>query len=148
MTQAHSDPDGHFTIPGLSAGDTVAVTASAPGYQPASQLVTVDATPGRNVEPIEIRLVETSGIEGAVRAAQSGIPLEGATVSAIGPDQTIVASTTTDADGRYRIDGLTDGQFTIVANLYEPAAVQVKVTAGQHNSADIGLASGKNPVVP
>ncbi|MGC4962386.1 MSCRAMM family protein [Gordonia sp. DT218] len=148
VTQAHADSDGHFAILGLRAGDTVAVTASAPGYQPAGQLVTIDAAAGRNVEPIEILLAPTSGVEGAVRAAHSGTPLHGATVSAIGPDQTIVASATTDADGRYRIDGLTDGQFTIVANLYEPAAIQVEVIAGQHNTADIGLASGKNPAVP
>ncbi|MFC4743996.1 MSCRAMM family protein [Gordonia hankookensis] len=148
VTRAHADADGHFAIPGLSAGDTVAVTASAPGYQPASQLATIDAAAGRRVEPIEILLAPTSGIEGAVRAAHSGTPLQGATVSAIGPDQTIVASATTDADGRYRIDGLTDGQFTVVANLYEPAAIQVEVVAGQHNTADIGLASGKNPAVP
>ncbi|NED59566.1 carboxypeptidase regulatory-like domain-containing protein, partial [Streptomyces sp. SID10244] len=134
VTQAHADSDGYFTIAGLSAGDTVAVTASAPGYQPASQLVTVDSA-GRTTEAVDILLVATSGMQGSVRTTD-GSPLEGATVSAIGPDQTIVASVTTDSDGRYRIEGLTEGLFTVVASMYEPAAVQVNVVAGQRNTAD------------
>ncbi|NDZ97518.1 MFS transporter [Streptomyces sp. SID6673] len=146
VTQAHADSDGYFTIAGLSAGDTVAVTASAPGYQPASQLVTVDSA-GRTTEAVDILLVATSGMQGSVRTTD-GSPLEGATVSAIGPDQTIVASVTTDSDGRYRIEGLTEGLFTVVASMYEPAAVQVNVVAGQRNTADIGLGFGKDPAVP
>ncbi|MFW0788006.1 carboxypeptidase-like regulatory domain-containing protein, partial [Gordonia sp. CPCC 206044] len=125
VTQAHADTDGQFTISGLSEGDTVAVTASAPGYQPTSQLVTAD-TSGRTGTPVDIVLLATGGVQGSVRTVD-GTPLAGATVSAIGPDQTIVASVTTDNDGRYRIEGLTDAQFTIVANMYEPAATQVKV---------------------
>ncbi|MGC4961325.1 MFS transporter [Gordonia sp. DT101] len=146
VTQAHADSDGYFTIAGLSAGDTVAVTASAPGYQPASQLVTVDSA-GRTTDAVDILLVATSGMQGSVRTTD-GSPLEGATVSAIGPDQTIVASVTTDSDGRYRIEGLTEGLFTVVASMYEPAAVQVNVVGGQRNTADIGLGFGKDPAVP
>ncbi|AZG47634.1 MFS transporter [Gordonia insulae] len=146
VAQTQTDPGGHFTISGLSRGDIVAVTASAPGYQPASHLVTVDTAAGRTAEAIEILLVANSGIEGSVRTAD-GSPIVGATVSAIGRDQTIVASTTTDSAGRYRIDGLTGGLFTMVANMYEPAAVQVKVHAGQRNTADIGLGSGRDPAV-
>ncbi|MFW0782919.1 carboxypeptidase-like regulatory domain-containing protein [Gordonia sp. CPCC 206044] len=144
ITQTHADADGQFTITGLSGGDTVAVTASAPGYQPTSQLVTVDT--GHTETPVDIVLVATGGVQGSVRTVD-GTPLAGATVSAIGPDQTIVASVTTDSDGRYRIEGLTDAQFTIVANMYEPAATQVKVVSGQRNTADLGLGSGKDPAV-
>ncbi|MGC4961234.1 MFS transporter [Gordonia sp. DT101] len=143
VTQAHADSDGRFAIHGLSEGDTVAVTASVPGYQPTSQLVTVDATSRAD---IEIVLVATGGVQGSVRAVD-GSPLAGATVSAIGPEQTIVASVITDADGRYRIEGLTDAQFTIVANMYEPAAVQVNVATGQRNTADIALGSGNQTSV-
>ncbi|MFW0785153.1 carboxypeptidase regulatory-like domain-containing protein [Gordonia sp. CPCC 206044] len=147
VTQAQADSDGHFAIPGLSDGDIVAITASAPGYQPASQLVNVDTAVGRTADTIDIRLIATSGVTGSVRTVIGGSPLEGATVSAIGPDQTIVASATTDADGSYRIDGLTDGRFTIVASMYEPAARSVDVVAGQRNIADISLDSRKNPAV-
>ncbi|MYR08242.1 MFS transporter [Gordonia sp. SID5947] len=146
VKQAHADSDGYFTISGLSAGDTVAVTASAPGYQPASQLVTVDGA-GRTTEPVEILLIATSGMQGSVRTID-GSPLEGATVSAIGPDQTIVASVTTDAEGRYRMEGLTEGLFTVVASMYEPAAIQVNVVAGQRNTVDIGLGFGKDRALP
>ncbi|AZG47548.1 MFS transporter [Gordonia insulae] len=143
VTQVHADSEGRFAIAGLAQGDTVAVTASVPGYQPTSQLVTVDASSHNG---IELLLVAIGGVQGSVRTAD-GTPLEGATVSAIGPEQTIVASVTTDADGRYRIEGLTDAQFTIVANMYEPAAVQVQVVAGERNVADIGLGAGRSPAV-
>ncbi|ROZ86288.1 MFS transporter [Gordonia sp. OPL2] len=142
VTQTEADDDGLFAITGLSDGDTVAVTASAPGCQPASQLVTVN-TPTGYADPLDIVLVANSGLHGSVRTPD-GTALEGATVSAIGPDQTIVASATTDADGRYRIEGLTDGRFTVVASMYEPAAVQVSIVAGQRNTADIGLGTGRD----
>lgn len=85
----------------------------------------------------------TGGVQGHVRTVD-GTPLVGATVSAIGPDQTIFASVTTDDDGRYRIEGLTDAQFTLVANMYEPTAVQARVIAGERTSVDIGL-GGERP---
>ncbi|MDL9946493.1 MFS transporter [Gordonia sp. ABSL11-1] len=143
VTQTHAGPDGHFTITGLPDGDTVALTASAAGCQPASQLITVDTPTGRTAEPLDIVLVANSGLHGSVRTSD-GTALEGATVSAIGPDQTIVTSATTDADGRYRIEGLTDGRFTVVASMYEPTAVQVSIVAGQRNTADIGLGAGRD----
>ncbi|WP_369403301.1 MFS transporter [Gordonia soli] len=142
VTQAQADAEGRFSITGLSDGDTVAVTASAPGYQPTSQLVTVDAA-GRG--EIDLVLLAIGGVQGSVRTAD-GSPLAGATVSAIGPEQTIVASVTTDADGRYRIEGLTDAQFTLVANMYEPAAVPVTVLASRHNTVDIELGTTSRPV--
>lgn len=142
ISQAPANSDGTFAISGLSVGDTVAVTASAPGYQPTSQLITVEAS---DTAPIDILLTATGGVQGSVRTAD-GTPLAGATVSAIGPDQTIVASVVTDADGRYRIEGLTDAQFTIVANMYEPQAVQVSVVAGERNAIDISLGSAGRPI--
>jgi MFS family permease len=143
VTQTHAGADGYFTITGLSDGDTVALTASAAGCQPASQLITVDTATERTAEPLDIVLVANSGLQGSVRTPD-GTALQGATVSAIGPDQTIVASATTDSDGRYRIEGLTDGRFTVVASMYEPSAVQVTIVAGQRNTADIGLGAGRD----
>ncbi|MDF3281062.1 MFS transporter [Gordonia sp. N1V] len=135
IANAQADSDGRFTVTGLSAGDTLAVTASAPGYAPSSQLITVE---NGSAAEAEIVLSATGGVQGTVRTVD-GTPLIGATVSAIGPDQTIVASVTTDSDGRYRIEGLTDAQFTLVANMYEPTAVQARVVTGERTTVDIGL---------
>ncbi len=135
LTQTNAGSDGEFVLDGLSDGDTVAITASAAGYQPSSRLVTVT---GRSMDVIEFALTAVGGVQGYVRTVD-GRALAGATVSAIGPDQTIVASMTTDADGWYRIEGLDDARYTLVANMYEPKAVQVSVAAGQRNSLDIEL---------
>ncbi|MGC5246036.1 MFS transporter [Gordonia sp. DT219] len=143
VANAHAGSDGRFTITGLTVGDTVAVTASAPGYQPSSQLITVESGVGGEAE---IVLTATGGVQGTVRTVD-GSPLAGATVSAIGPDQTIVASVTTDNDGRYRIEGLTDTQFTLVANMYEPTAVQARIVTGERTNVDIRLGVDR-PSVP
>ncbi|EGD56170.1 MFS transporter [Gordonia neofelifaecis] len=133
LATAQAGSDGTFAIAELNDGDTVAVTASAPGYQAASELVTAgDST------AIDIVLDAIGGVQGYVRAAD-GTPLIGATVSAIGSDQTVVATVRSDADGRYRIEGLTDDRFTIVAGMYEPRAVQTTVSAGSDNVVDISL---------
>lgn len=137
ITQTHAGSDGEFILDGLSDGDTVAVTASVAGYQPSSRLVTVE---GRGTSAIEFVLTAVGGVQGYVRTVD-GRALAGATVSAIGPDQTIVASTATDDDGWYRIEGLDDARYTLVANMYEPKAVQVSVAAGQRNSLDIELSA-------
>nr|WP_306304944.1 MFS transporter [Gordonia effusa] len=134
VTSSHADSDGLFTINGLVSGAVLAVTASAPGYQPSSHLVTVDDSSAN----IEIVLSAIGGVQGYVRGP-GGTPLAGATVSALGPDQTIVASVSTDEDGRYRIEGLTDDTFTIVASVSQPKAVSVRIVAGEPNVVDIVL---------
>ncbi|WP_345001837.1 hypothetical protein, partial [Tsukamurella soli] len=63
-----------------------------------------------------------------------------------GPDQTLIASVVTDRTGYFRLEGLTDGVFTIVASVYEPTAVQVRVVGGQPNVADIALGSAHNTI--
>ncbi|WP_343232888.1 MULTISPECIES: MFS transporter [unclassified Tsukamurella] len=140
VARAEAGPDGTFRLAGVQAG-TVAVTATAPGYQPSSQLV---AVAGGDTERVEIVLAAIGGVQGHVRAAD-GSPLVGATVSALGPDRTLVASVVTDAEGFYRLEGLTDGRFALVASMYEPAAVQVKVAGGRENVADISLGSAAHP---
>ncbi len=140
VARTQADQNGTFRILGLDPG-TVAVTATAPGFQPASQLVAV----GGEAETLDIVLLAVGGVEGHVRTAD-GRPLPGATVSAIGPDQTLIASVVTDHSGFYRIEGLTDGTFTVVASVYEPTAVQVRVMGGAPNIADIGLGTVHNPI--
>lgn len=135
ITQAHAGSDGEFVLDGLTDGDTVAVTASVAGYQPSSRLVTVES---HSSSVIEFVLQAVGGVQGYVRTVD-GRALAGATVSAIGPDQTIVASMTTDEDGWYRIEGLDDARYTLVANMYEPKAIPVDIAAGQRNSLNIEL---------
>ncbi|WP_238526441.1 MSCRAMM family protein [Gordonia neofelifaecis] len=135
VAQTKAGADGVFVLTGLSDGETVAVTATAPGYQPSSRLVTVD---GRMTGPVEFGLTAHGNVQGYVRAIGGGL-LAGATVSAIGPDQTIVAAVRTDSDGWYRIEGLDDARYTLVASMYEPQARQVSVAAGEQNNVDIEL---------
>ncbi|WP_327200571.1 MFS transporter [Williamsia sterculiae] len=141
IARAQTAADGVFHLADLQPG-TVAVTATATGYQPSSQLVAI----GSDAQHLQIELSAIGGVEGHVRTAE-GFPLAGATVSAFGADRAVVASVTTDDDGHYRLEGLPDARFTVVADMYEPSAVQVTLIPGERNVADIELGAVGDPAI-
>ncbi|HWC84278.1 MAG TPA: MFS transporter [Pseudonocardiaceae bacterium] len=137
--QTASGTGGSYRIGGLPEGE-LTVTADAPGHQPTARLITV-----RIGAPLTTDLVVTpvGGVHGAVRSS-AGMALADATVTAVGPDGHVMASAVTGPDGGYRLDGLTDGEYTVVATLYQPSATQVKIGAGQTVTANVTLKPG-NP---
>jgi outer membrane receptor protein involved in Fe transport len=81
---------------------------------------------------------DTGAVVGRVTDAQAGSPIVGATVSVDGRR----ATTTTGADGRYRLGGLEPGAYTVRARYigYTPASQTVTVGAGEEAAADFALA--------
>jgi hypothetical protein len=119
----HAD-DGAFVIDDVPAGKWD-VQASAGGYQKGrSAGVTVDE--GGTAEGVEVRLVRGSSIAGRVIEDRSGKPVIDAAVRAepasggmgmprmIGLDDD--GSATTDAEGRFRLEGLSPGSYTLTAS--------------------------------
>jgi outer membrane receptor for ferrienterochelin and colicins len=83
-------------------------------------------------------------ISGLVRAADSGNPLTGAVVQAIGPDGGRVASSLTNQSGRYQLSNLPAGSYTVTVSMtgYEIRRVEgVQVAAGQTAVANADLVS-------
>jgi outer membrane cobalamin receptor len=88
----------------------------------------------------------------AAPAASSGASIEG---TVFDPDGSIVAGakvnllesmvavaeTTTDAQGRYRFEGLRDGTFTVVANSpgFSELSAEIALQSGESHSADLHL---------
>jgi uncharacterized surface anchored protein len=50
-----------------------------------------------------------------------------AQVTLLDPDGTVVASALTDEDGGYSFADLVDGDYTVIASGYPPAATQLRV---------------------
>ncbi|NPC70346.1 hypothetical protein HPP05_11370 [Corallococcus exiguus] len=112
---ALSDAEGHFLVRGLAPGGYDAkVTAS--GYTSAIRRG-LTVTQGERF-PVEIQLAGTGGVEGQVRD-RNGAPVAAARITGVsgwshGLGLNSVEART-DADGRYRLEGLATGQLSLSA---------------------------------
>ena len=113
---------------------TLTVTADAAGHQPAAAQVTVHGSP----VTVDLVLPAVGGVLGAVRSI-NGRPLAGATLTAVDASGRVAATVVADSSGQYRLEGLPDGQYTVVANLYQPMAQPIKIGPGQTIEQDVTL---------
>lgn len=137
-----SDAEGHFLVRGLAPGSYDAkVTAS--GHTPAIRRG-LTVTQGESF-PVEFKLSGTGAVEGQVRD-RNGAAVVAARVVAInawgnGTDENRV-EVRTDADGRYRLEGLATGRISISAR-HEGATIGarriVSVEANRTAQADFTL---------
>ncbi|HEX4223668.1 MAG TPA: MFS transporter [Pseudonocardiaceae bacterium] len=131
--QSTSSAHGEYRIAGVPDG-ALTVTADAKGHQPAAAQVTVHGGP----VTVDLVLAAVGGVLGAVRSV-NGRPLAGATLTAVDADGRVAATVIADESGQYRLDGLPDGQYTVVANLYQPLAQPVRIGPGQTVEANVTL---------
>ncbi|KIG17356.1 hypothetical protein DB30_03413 [Enhygromyxa salina] len=121
---AITDAEGRFeqwVAPGI-----VFVAGQAPGY---ARAWVTSVAPGQFVE---VYLTPESVLVGTVVLATTGEPVADLEVSSGGPDGGLV--TRSDANGRFRIDGLQPGSYKPTASgeaLYGEAAEQVHVGFGE-----------------
>jgi Carboxypeptidase regulatory-like domain len=108
-----TDGAGGYRVP-LRQGGTFLVVAAAGTYQPHAALVAVADAPVRH----DVALTGTSSVRGTVRTPDliSGIrAVPGATVTLIDVRGDVAAAGVTDADGRYQLNGVPDGSYTLTA---------------------------------
>ena len=143
-TQTTADPEtGEFTLAGLAIGRYL-LEVSHYGFGTTTMSVNVSA--GRTAEvAVELALLDTGSLTGTVRDS-AGQPLPGATVSL--PD-TPLEPVTTDADGRYEVPVVAEGQWRVLANAigYQPHEQTVQIGAGATTEVDFTLGDYEIAVV-
>jgi len=113
--RAVTDDAGRFSVGGLAPG-SYDLVVGAPGYSSALRRALTVAVGERF--PVEIQLTGTGTVEGSVRDS-AGQPVSGAHVSGGtrwgGTLGDAPAETRTDAEGKYRLEGLAAGSVTLNA---------------------------------
>jgi protocatechuate 3,4-dioxygenase beta subunit len=132
-----TDATGAYALNNIPAG-SITLMASAAGYQPASESVTVTA--GSNTAAPAMTLVSNVGnVTGKVTDSSSN-PISGASVSFGG------GTATTDATGTYNFTNVPAGTIQLVASAsgFQSVTQNVTVTGGNTTTANFTLAIANN----
>jgi hypothetical protein len=132
-------PDGSYRISAPGQG-TYTLIAMANAHRPHASAVRVGGQP---VE-IDVLLAGASRLTGTVRAAGTGSPLAGVTVTLADLRGEVVAAGRTDEVGRYLLEDLTPGGYTLAlsAPSCQPTALQIAVADGEETTQDAELRAG------
>ncbi|AEV88259.1 EmrB/QacA subfamily drug resistance transporter [Actinoplanes sp. SE50] len=134
VASAITGPDGGYVLAGLYPAEYT-LTGIAPGARPAARTVVLDTG---GVSRADLLLAGNGTLTGQVRAAASGHPVPEASVMAVDEAGAVVATTWTDADGRYAFADLVPGAYTVTASGYPPVADRVELI-GELTAHDIML---------
>ncbi len=135
-----TDARGLFRFSGLPAG-TYTLEFQKEGYVSAQQTETVDAE-----EPLFVSVTllrERGGVSGVLQLEGSD-EASGVLITLVGAN----ASTTTDAQGHFRFEGVPTGTYTVRAqrDLYLDAEQPVEVRANQESEVTLTLSLGRGDV--
>jgi EmrB/QacA subfamily drug resistance transporter len=137
--RASSGDDGWYQVAAPAAG-TYTLIAMAASHQPHASAVHAGDQP----VDLDVLLPGASRLAGTVRAAATGAPLAGATVSLADPHGEVVAARSTDEQGQYVVADLAPGRYTLALSApgCQPAAMPVTVADGEATSQDAELRAG------
>ncbi|HWG15605.1 MAG TPA: MFS transporter [Streptosporangiaceae bacterium] len=129
-----TDAGGRYLIADLAPG-RYTLALSAAGCQPAAVPVTVadgDATTQ------DATLRPGARVHGTARTA-AGAAIPDARVMLLDRDGNVAGLATTEADGSYSFENLPEGDYTVVASGYPPAASRLRVSSGEPHGHDVQL---------
>ncbi|WP_280268703.1 MFS transporter [Nocardia wallacei] len=117
--------DGAYTCHGVVAG-TYTLVAVAAHLRPTATTLTV---PDSGRLRFDVELASMAVLSGSVRA--DGRPVRDAQVTVLDQTGATVGTVRTDEDGRYVVQDLPEGDYTIVARGYPPVTGRVSVSGGE-----------------
>jgi carboxypeptidase family protein len=129
----HSGPDGRYRVP-VAAG-TYTVIAMADAHEPFAAAVRV--TDGQEARA-DAELRSGARLEGTARNT-AGAPVPDARVTLLDADGNVAGVATSGPDGAYSLENLPEGEYTVIATGYPPAASRLKVAGSDPHSHDIEL---------
>jgi hypothetical protein len=129
--QVRVDAEGRFDFDGLPAGE-YRLDASS-GELAAETLGPIPLGAGEQIRGLTLQLAESGALSGEVVDSESHAPIAEAQLSAGG------AGATTDAQGRFLLQGIPPGQVTLLVSHpgYVTSAVQVAVPRGRAQSGAV-----------
>jgi MFS family permease len=131
---AVTNQGGEYAIENLVAGQYT-LALSAPSYQPVALPVTV--VDGQEAT-LDAELRSGARVEGIARNT-IGTPVPDARVTLLDPDGNVAGVATTGPDGTYSFENLPEGEYTVIATGYPPAASRLKVAGSDPHSHDVEL---------
>ncbi|MGW7368536.1 MFS transporter [Streptomyces sp. NPDC054841] len=134
---AHAD--GSYALDAPGAGSYVLI-ASADGFQPQASTVVVGGEP----MAYDILLAGTSGLAGAVVAADGGAPVDGAMVIVTDVRGEVLAAGKSGADGGFAFGELVPGSVTVAVNAtgFRPLALPVEIGGQGVTRVEAALRAG------
>ncbi|HEY9332362.1 MAG TPA: MFS transporter [Streptomyces sp.] len=134
-----AQPDGSYGLDAPGAGSYVLI-ASADGFQPQASTVVVGDEP----LSYDILLAGTSGLAGSVRAAEGGMPVEGAMVIVTDVRGDVLATGKSGDAGEFTFGELVPGAVTVAVNAagFRPLALPVEIGGQGVTRVDAALQSG------
>jgi MFS family permease len=129
LGRTNSGPNGRYLFDAPPGDYLVIVTAI--GRTPKAASIFVDRAEVVQDFALLVDETEPAGeLHGVVRSPY-GVPLGGITTTVTDDRGEVIATTTTRSDGSYRITGLPDGHYTLVAAGHRPATLRVQVGSGE-----------------
>ena len=125
---------GRYAIEDLAPG-RYTLALSAPSCQPAAlQVVVADG----EETTLDAELQPGARVEGTAHTA-AGATVPDARVTLLDTDGNVAAMATTGPDGKYSFENLAEGDYTVIATGYPPAASRLRISSGQPHSHDVQL---------
>lgn len=143
VAAATSGPDGRYELVDLPTG-TYTLTVTRAGRRPVARRVQV--VEGAEVTA-DVALPAGAAVTGVVRAASTGRPVGEATVSLLDELGGVLGTVVSGPDGRYRIDDLPPGTYTVVASGYAPTVARLEVVDGETRTWEPALSPGEGAAV-
>ncbi|MEU9346066.1 MFS transporter [Streptomyces sp. NPDC048278] len=139
LGRAVADADGGYAVAAPGEG-TYVLIASADGCRPQATTLVVSSVP----VAYDLLLTGSSGLAGAVRAADSGAPVAGATVILTDVRGDVLATQQTDGLGEFAVGDLVPGTVTLAVSSpkHRPLALPVEIAATGTTRVDVELWPG------
>lgn len=138
VASSATDANGFFTIPNLAPG-SYTVLGTLPGF--GTQAGSTVVEPGQT-SSVQLSLPPNPGsVQGFVTEAGSGFPLVNTLIRLVDVNGVLTAVGQTDSIGRYSIQNLPPGSYTVTAinTNYQQQTIGTTIVSGQTATLDIEL---------
>jgi hypothetical protein len=132
--RASAGPDGGYRI-GVADPGSYTLIAMATGHQPYALAVQAENAV-QTVADVELR--GGTRVAGAARTGW-GDSVPDARVTLLDDAGSVIAVAATGPDGSYAFENVAEGEYTVIASGYPPAASRILLEAGESHSHDVVL---------